>query len=164
MGLMRIQSRKKQQPQIVRLGRKSQRPQTKCSSGFFFPQNNWGGEAGGVWTMVGLRRGPLTSPRFPAWSFPRKGNEGSHVALCSWGGSVPSPQHERPRPTPGLAPHRDAHHEGVGGDPGRLAQGPLPQLGGSQVSKGRAWEARGKAQLPPLSPAPCRAGTATSRG
>lgn len=40
-----------------------------------------------------------------------------------------------------------AHHEGVGGDAGWLTQWPLPQLGGSQVSKGRAWEARAKIQL-----------------
>lgn len=32
---------------------------------------------------------------------------------------------------------RGSGHERVGGDPRHLAQGPLPQLGGSQVAKGR---------------------------
>lgn len=35
-----------------------------------------------------------------------------------------------------------AHHEGIGRDASRLVQRPLPQFGGSQVAKGRAWEAR----------------------
>lgn len=39
------------------------------------------------------------------------------------------------------------HHEGVGGDASWLTQWPLPQLGGSQVSEGIAWEARAKIQL-----------------
>lgn len=37
MGLMRIQSGKKQQQQTVRLKKKSWRPQEKCSSGFLSP-------------------------------------------------------------------------------------------------------------------------------
>lgn len=62
-----------------------------------------------------------------------------HIALFSWKDSVPTPRvkgHTHTRPGPCTA----THHEGVGGDPSGLAQWPLPQLGRSLVSEGRAWQ------------------------
>lgn len=123
---MRIQSGKKQQPQIRGLGDKSWRPEKRCGPAFLSPPElpRWelwesqGAEASrgqgsvGANTTHGLTQHPLRG----------QGRASSPHCPVLLKGFCPRP------PERG---HTRTHHEGVGGGPRWLAQLPLAQLGWS---------------------------------
>lgn len=111
-------------------------------------QRAWGG-----WMKSGPRRADASSLAHSSLAEPSRVSPGTsmrpvpHCPLLLEGFLPQPPEGKAKRPNQARALLWCAHHEGVGGDASWLTQWPLPQLGGSQVSEGIAWEARAKIQL-----------------